>query len=179
MRLRGRAEITITSILEYERRAFAVIGCPDPTKDDGMVATFKHCLAPAQKPGETTFDQGQGLRTFSPSYIPEAVCSHDEIVANGLLLASQHVHGESGSFDEGGKAPGGAGWRPENERRIERDRREAIGRDADRLSQVVASSHDRDARGEVPQRGAERACVAFRRKTCHILGIPEFRQEHL
>ena len=119
---------------------------------DPVVAPVDDLVLLALEAGRGVFQQNGAADTGPVRHPRVAVISRaGELVGQGDLAHRQHVDGEVRSLRKDRVAARTLVDAPEDERRIERHRVEAVGGDPD-LPAVGAGRHDRDAGGEVAQR---------------------------
>ncbi len=149
----------VTSEREHERRPIETLEPLDPADQDQVIARLMHRFATAL---ETRGDIGQQRSAAVPWPPPDAgeflSPGPGESVRDVDLLGGQHIDGEVTCCEEDRQALGGASNRPENQRGVERDRRERVGGQAASTA-LRARSDDRHAGCEMAERAPERPRV--------------------
>jgi len=125
-----------------------------------MIPAIDGPFGPALEPG-------QRIREARRTTVPHDVGDVAELVGRGrrepvrqrALVGAEHAHGEHAGCRETRERRRGALQAPEDQRRIERYRRERVDGEAFELAVGGAGGDDGDARGEPPERVAQRALV--------------------
>ena len=136
----------------------------DLTDEDDVVAFGVLAAVEALEGGDAAIEQRRASRAFGEREAGPAVdAARREALGQGFLAGREHVDGVVASVGEHRHRAGRLAQAPEHQWRVERDRIERAGGQADRLAVVVARGDDGDAGREHAQRGAEVARREVRR----------------
>ena len=153
--LRVRQHHRVGALVVEQRIPPAVLVGHHLADHDPVVAPVDDLVLLALEAGGGVFQQNGTADTGPVRYPRVAVVpGAGELVGQGDLANRQHVDGEVRGLRKDRVAARTLVDAPEDERRIERHRVEAVGGDPD-LPAVGAGRHDRDAGGEVAQRPTE------------------------
>mmetsp|Transcript_5459 Transcript_5459/g.8687 ORF Transcript_5459/g.8687 Transcript_5459/m.8687 type:complete len:226 (+) Transcript_5459:5137-5814(+) len=137
----------IATAKERERHAIAHFGPLDLSHDDDVIARIM-CRHPATfEPCKAMINQRHPVGIDLVRCVIQGMCVPRHLGAEVLLFCRQHVDRVMVRRLEIREAPGRAVHRPQHKCRIQRDRREAVGHDADRAIGTGRRDH-RDPGGE-------------------------------